>query len=108
MNKNETKLQKEIFTYQESASDSIVDLEKATMALQELLNEYDWAYEPDARKALEHSTTVGGSQDKVAQFSYKYIADYKKIMWLVKVALDYCYKVSGQINFIQNGGVVNG
>lgn len=107
MSKNESKLQNEIFRYQESASDASVDLEKATMALQELLNEYDWAYEPDARKAIEHSSTIGGSQDKVAQFSYKYIADYKKIMWLAKVALDYCHIVSEQINLIQNGGVAN-
>ena len=108
MSENESTLQKEIFRYQDSVYDSFVDIEKATMALRELLNEYEWAYEPDARKAIEHSSTIGGSEDKVAQFSYKYIADYRKIMWLVNVALDYCCKVAEQINFIQNGGVVNG
>ena len=73
MSENESKLQKEISRYQDSVYDSSVDIEKATMALRELLNEYEWAYEPDARKAIEHSSTIGGSEDKVAQFSYKYI-----------------------------------
>ena len=93
--------------YQDITFDNLCDLEMASMALNELLNEYDWAYEPDAIKAIEHGSTAGGSKDKAAQFSYKYIADYRKIMWLVKVARDYCLLALERCENVCNGGVSN-
>lgn len=97
----------EILTCEDITEDNLYDLEMASMALDELLNQYDWAYEPDAIKAIEHGSTVGGSKDKVAQFSYKYIADYRKIMWLVRVARDYCFLALERCENAYNGGVAN-
>ena len=107
MDNKKIDLQEKIIEYENAVGDSAKDIEMATMALQELLNEYDWNYTPDARKAIEHGSTVGGSQDKVAQFSYKYIADYRKIMWLIQIAFDYCFLASKDIDSIYRGGVVN-
>ena len=98
---------KEILKYEDLAEDNLYDVEMALMALDELLNQYDWAYKPDARKAIEHSSTVGGSKDVVAQFSYKYIADYRKIMWLIRIARDYCLLALERCENVYNGGVSN-
>lgn len=107
MDNNKIELQNKIIDYENAVEDSVKDIEMATMALKELLNEYDWSYAPDARKAIEHASTVGGSQDEIAQFSYKYISDYRKIIWLIQIAFDYCFLVSKNIDYIYNGGARN-
>lgn len=63
------------------------------MALNELLNCYQWDYEPDARKAIEYGNTVDADKhcDKEAKWSWEYINDYSRIMWLVRIAKDYCF-----------------
>lgn len=99
--------EKDELKYEDITEDNLYDLEMASMALRELLNQYDWAYEPDARKAIEYGSTVGGSKDKVAQFSYKYIADYRKIMWLVRVARDYCLLALERCEMACCGGASN-
>lgn len=99
--------EKEILKCEDLAEDNLYDMEMAYTALDELLNQYDFAYEPDARKAIEHSSTVGGSKDKVAQFSHKYIADYRKIMWLLRVARDYCYSTLERCDKVCCGGASN-
>lgn len=78
--------------YEQALTDNLADLEKAWMALNELLNEYEWVHLPDAKKAVEYGETVFAKENcsKEAEHSWKYIADYKKIMWLVNVARDYC------------------
>lgn len=69
------------------------ELEKARMALRELLNGYEWDYEPSASKALEWGGTIPSYQkdDEDAKHSWEYLYDYRKIMWLIHVAFDYCY-----------------
>lgn len=76
-------------------NDNVYDLEQAIMALEEIINSYEWDFEPDARKALEYSTTVKPKEncDKDAELSWLYLRGYKKIMWLVRVAKDYCWNI---------------
>lgn len=105
---SEKELQKEVFQYEEIISENIADLEKAHMALNELLNEYRWDYEPDARKAIEYST-VGADKncDREAKWSWEYINGYKKIMWLASVAMDYCHDALESCNKAYCGGADN-
>ena len=88
------KLSKKEIRLCDSIYDNIYNLEQARNALQELLDKYDWSYKPDARKALEYGNTVHADEycDEDAKRSWKYIYGYDKIMWLVKVARDYCYE----------------
>ena len=99
--------EKETLKCEDIAEDNLYDMEMAYTALDELLNQYEWAYDPDARKAIEHSNAVGGSKDEVAQFSYKYITDYRKIMWLIRIARDYCYSTLERCENIYRGGASN-
>lgn len=84
--------QKTEFDYEDILNYNFYNLEKASMALNELLNSYEWNYTPDARKALEYSGTVHPDIfcDDEAKRSWEYIVGYKRIMWLVSVARDYC------------------
>lgn len=79
--------------YEDIIDDNIVDLEKAHMAIRTLLDEYDWNYEPDAYKAIKYGNSTNAREkcSNEEQFSWKYLQDYKKIMFLIKVANDYCY-----------------
>lgn len=97
---SEKELQKEVFQYEEVIDSNLADLEKAYMALSELLNEYHWDYEPDVRKAIEYGSTLHEDEncDKKAKWSWEYINGYKKIMWLVSVAKDYCYEALESCN----------
>lgn len=100
---------KEVFLHEEVIGSNLADLEKAHMALSELLNEYHWDYEPDARKAIEYGTTVCASKncDEKAKRSWDYINDYKKIMWLASVARDYCGLALENCNKAYCGGAEN-
>lgn len=84
--------QQTLLQYEDTIINNLADLQKAHMALDELLDEYEWQQLPDARKAVEYGATVNAKErcDIEAERSWKYIADYKKIMWLVNVARDYC------------------
>lgn len=93
--------------YEDIISDNMYDLEMVIMAINELLNDYDWAYEPDARKAIEYGSTSGGNKDEVGKFSYKYINEYKRIIWLVRVARDYCRSALDRCNNIYNGSLAS-
>lgn len=100
-------LEEKIYQYESIITDNLCDLEKAHMALNELLNEYEWEYEPTAQKALEYGSAMGKEVykcDKEAKFSYKYLNDYKKIMWLVSIARDYCYLALKSCNDVYYGG----
>lgn len=78
----------------DAISDNIYNVESAQMALNEIIEKFDYNYEPDARKALEYGTTVNANErcDKDAKRSWEYLYGYKKIMWLIRVARDYCDK----------------
>ena len=82
-----------IFECDAKTLDLSVALENARMALRELLNDYEWDYEPSASKALEWGGIIPSHQknDEDAKHSWEYLHDYKRIMWLIHVAFDYCY-----------------
>ena len=92
MDKTKEKTQNKTIDYEDILNDNFYNLEKASMALNELLNTYEWNYTPDARKALEYSATVHPDKfcDDEAKRSWEYIVGYNKIMWLISVARDYC------------------
>lgn len=97
--------EKEMQLY-DSISENTYDLEKAKMALNEILNTYLWSYKPDAEKALEYGNTVNANKycDEDAKRSWEYIYGYDKIMWLVTVARDYCHNAIERCEKIQCGG----
>lgn len=109
MSEREAQLNREVLEYEELIAENLVDLEKAHMALDELLNQYQWDYEPSISKAAEYGNTVHADKycDKEAKLSYQYIADYKKIMWLVSIARDYCYSAMESCNKAYLRGVCN-
>lgn len=91
----------------DAISDNIYNLESAQMALNEIIEAFDYNYEPDARKALEYGNTVHANKycDEDAKHSWEYLYGYKKIMWLVKVARDYCHNAIDCCEKIQCGGI---
>lgn len=104
MDKEVKELQEKISKYEDIVTYSEIDIEKATMALQVLLDEYDWDYEPTLQKAMKTGFAKGKEIDECTEeekFSYQYIYDYKKIMWLVRVAFDYCLSASNNITSVQ-------
>ena len=104
--REEIKLEERVSQYESMAFEATIDLEKAHMALNELLNEYEWEYKPTAQKALEYGSAMGKEVykcDKEAKFSYKYLKDYKKIMWLARVALDYMDTALSNIQEVYEG-----
>lgn len=108
MSEREVQLEREVSHYEELVADNLVDLEKAHMALNELLNEYEWDYTPSASKAIQYGSTVpSANTDREAKLSWRYIEDYKKIMWLVNIARDYCYSALESCNKVYSGGIVN-
>lgn len=90
-----------ILKLENSFFDASCDLEKAKMALGEL-RQYDWSHKPDPAKAIEYmETTEKEKRDALgedAEHSFEYIFDYKRIMWLVEVALDYCCSALDRID----------
>lgn len=106
----EAQLKEKIYQYESIITENLCDLEKAHMALNELLNEYEWNYEPTAQKALKYGSALSGDivkSDKEAEFSYKYLNDYKKIIWLISIARDYCHSALESCNNAYYGGVAN-
>ena len=103
MEKEIKELREKILKYEDIVTYSEIDIEKATMALQVLLDEYDRGYEPTLRKAMKSGFASGEEISKCTEeenFSYRYIYDYKKIMWLVRIAFDYCLSASNNINSV--------
>lgn len=87
-------VQKEVLDYEDILNDNFYNLEKAQMALEELLGSYEWDYTPTAQKAMEYGSAIGKEMEKCsdeAKRSWNYLNDYKRIMWLISVARDYCY-----------------
>lgn len=74
------------------AEDVSSDMEKAKFILGELLNEFDWVYEPDASLAIAY----GSGQDKSnqARWSWNYIYSYRKIMTMIMICSDYICMVN--------------
>lgn len=107
---NEEKLYEEVRQYEEVIMDNLCDLEKAKMALNDLLDTYNWNYEPTIQKALEYGTAAREEAEKCsdeAKMSWKYMYDYKKIMWLVSVARDYCNSALESCNNAYYGGAIH-
>ena len=101
MNDNNVQIEKKIEEYEGILYDSSVSIEKAVFALNELLDKYEWNYEPTAQKAMEYGSAVGKMISECsdeAKLSWEYINDYKKIMWLINVARDYCYLILDKCN----------
>lgn len=77
-------------------SDLILDtnttLKKAFMALSEIIDSYDWdlddVYIPEA--SLLYGK--GLDQSEKAKHAFEYATGYKRVMWLVHIAFDYCYE----------------
>lgn len=106
MSRKETDLEERVSQYDVMAFHAMIDLEKAKMGLSELLDEYEWDYEPTAQKALEYGSAMGEEVykcDREAKFSYNYLNDYKKIMWLARVALDYMDTALSNIQEVYEG-----
>ena len=51
--KSVEELKKEISEYDSFVADTVCDLEKVNFILNNLLNEYNWRYEPTAEKGIK-------------------------------------------------------
>ncbi len=103
-------LQRANVYYESLVMDNIYNLEKASMALDQLLDEYQWDYEPSAYDAIKFGRAVGNNRAECTdneKRSWNYIEGYKKIMWLVGVARDYCFSALTDCEKAYKGGVVN-
>ena len=103
MSENIDELLNKYNTCQANAFNASIKLENAGMALRELLENYEWAHEPSAEKALYYGNTIPEhrEEDEDAERSWLYIYDYRKIMWLINVAFDYCYSALDYVNASQ-------
>lgn len=73
---------------------SSAELDMALQAMNELINDYDWNITPNASKAIKYGTSIGAEKENCSfeyKMSWKWITEYKRIIWLMKVARDYCY-----------------
>lgn len=74
-------------------------LEYVKRALSMIKERYEWAHIPDIREAYKVYTTPGGPErcTENENISYRYATGYEEIMFLVNVALDYCFKAEEYI-----------
>lgn len=110
MSEKGNEIQSNIKDYDGLVMDNIYNLENASMALNELLDTYQWDYEPSAYDAIKYGNTVGSKLEKCTKeekHSWEYITDYKKIMWLISVARDYCYLALTDFENAYAGGAAN-
>ena len=76
-------------------SEASVNLSKALMALEEFTGTYSWDIEPTPDKAKSYGSSCDPENSpKDEEISYRLLADYQKILWLVDVAHDYCWNAS--------------
>lgn len=88
MNKTEYELE-------EIIDDADVDLHKAIMALEEFIDVYDWDVKPTADKANKYGLSTNRENcSKDEEISWKLLAEYDKIKWLIQIAHDYCWNAS--------------
>ena len=73
---------------------------KGCMAVNALLDKYEYAYEPNPYDAIKYSNGVDKCDH--AQQSWSYIYGYKEIMWLANVARDYFCSVDDMIEKFLN------
>lgn len=94
MNETEKELQEKLYKYESLVNCNILNVKNTYMAIQDLLNTYEYDVKVSARKALEYDTTVRPDEHfgLDAKISSKFINDYDRIMWLLNVACDYCYE----------------
>lgn len=83
------------FDYEETINESYLNLEKGYMALQDFLDTYSWNIEPSLQKALKYGNSTHSSDCTLDEkMSYRLLAEYNKMMWLIQVASDYCFNAS--------------
>lgn len=79
---------------QEAMEDSVYELEKAKMAIREIIEDYgcyDAKLSPE--KALKYRSAIGDELKACTmdeKLSDLFLSDYSRIMWLVEVIMDYC------------------
>ena len=69
-------------------------LDYVEKALSMIKDKYEWAHVPDIREAYKVYNTPGGPLrcTENERNSYDYVMGYGEIMFLINVALDYCFK----------------
>ena len=83
--------------------DNIAEVEAMVDKVRFLLMEldaYDYDYEVTPYKAIEYATNKNNSAD--CELSYKYCADYKRIMNFYHIIRDYMYEAEQKLTQIQN------
>ena len=109
MSETGNELHKTKVDYDGLVMDNIYNLEKANMALNQLLDEYQWDCEPSAYDAIKFGNTVGARRECTDEekHSWDYITGYRKIMWLVSVARDYCFSALTDCEKAYAGGAAH-
>ena len=78
---------------EDEVEDACGKLQKARFAISEIINEFDSPYELSPHKAVAYGSSFDAGEkykeDPSYYKSWKYYAEYEKLMWLVHIALDY-------------------
>ena len=65
------------------------------MAREEFIDVYDWDVKPTTDKANRYGLSTNPAHcSKDEEISWKLLAEYDKITWLIQIALDYCWSAS--------------
>ena len=83
------------FDYEETINESYLELKKGYMAIEEFLNSYSWDIEPTPQKALKYACSTNHNEYTLdEEMSYRLLAEYNKMIWLIQIASDYCYNAT--------------
>lgn len=64
------------------------ELKGVTIALDEILEEYDSTFALNAKDAYDYGK--GNTKNNAGRASWKFITDHRRIMWLARTARMYC------------------
>lgn len=91
-----TELKDKLHHCESAMDDCLSQLKSIKMALGMIKDKYEWSHIPDVKEAYKVYTTVGPHSEN-ERLSMEYVSGYEEIMWLVNVALDYCFNAEKEI-----------
>lgn len=97
------KIYEELREYADTCMENEYDLTQCYQALSTCIDEFaDGVISPDPYKAILWAK--GQDKSEEAEFSCRFIYEYKKLCWLVQVARDYCFNALEKLEKVNNVG----
>lgn len=95
-----TELKERLFK-KETLMENCLDILRYTRkALDMIKDKYEWGHIPDVKEAYKVHTTPYAIKNCTENeiHSWEYVEGYEEIMFLINVALDYCFKAEEEIS----------